>query len=97
MRRSAHCRHFSAVQRFGLTAAVCPPEAGILFSEGGGGAAEGGGGAGGGGGFCSLWDGATLELLRRGEGVFLKVDFLREPVFFFLSVVVRRFFSVIKI
>lgn len=37
MRRSAGCRHFSAVQRFGLTAAVCPPEAEILFSEGGGG------------------------------------------------------------
>lgn len=33
MRRSAGCRHFSAVQRFGLTAAVCPPEAKILFGE----------------------------------------------------------------
>lgn len=33
MRRSAGSRHFSAVQRFGLTAAVCPPEAKILFGE----------------------------------------------------------------
>lgn len=56
MRRSAGCRHFSVVQRFGLTAAVCPPEAKIVFGEGGG--------------FFSLSDGATWDLLRRGKGVF---------------------------
>lgn len=92
MRRSAGCRHFSTVQRFGLTAAVCPPEAKIWFGEQEEEEAE-----------ISLICRMALrrDLLLRGDGVFPEIDFLWESQICFISSYFFRcraaYFSVINI